>query len=247
MRGRTGDTVYLHGSLEKEARNDLAINAKGTNCAPFPTDLVAFRHPVNEGDWKHYITGFRELTDFVSTTREAVSTIAEIAEPVLKSTMNLDPEILDECPAQWVLPVTMRIFIHLYCLPNNQGLLWLQGKRGLTLRELRDEGSANDVLRLLEQLGSNQEFLSLYLYCEENQISVSHQIRSLRNRLLHRFDRQGQSTKRPHAEEIYKANLRLRKSIHSHSRGLIQSMVIDGRPVQVICQTCQNQSKKPDK
>ena len=211
---------------------------------PLPTELIVLSHPLTEDDWKPYILNFHEMTDTSSTFRESLKTVTEIAEPILKSTIEIEVEDLDDYPARWVIAITRAIFIHLYIAPDNKAIQWLQGKCELSFRELKAEGIINEVNRLLTRLNSDQEFLALYLYCERNQIDVSHQLKSIRNRLLHPLGKNGHPNDRPRFGELYKANLRLRQSIHAHAQGLIKPVKLEDQLVQIVCGTCQR-SKPP--
>ena len=211
---------------------------------PLPTEPIVLSHPLTQGEWKTYIVNFHEMTDTSSTITESYKTVTEIAEAVLKSTLNIELQDFGDYPTRWVIAITRAIFIHLYCTPDNKGIQWLQEKGNNSAKEMKAEGILNEMDRLVTQVNSDQEFLALYLYCEGNQIDISHQVKSIRNRLLHPLDKNGHPNKRPKFGELYKANLRLRQSIHSHTKGLIKPVKLGNQHVQLVCGTCQR-SKSP--
>ena len=202
-------------------------------------DFIAIAHPINPEGWKPYITNFHELMDRSATIFESFKTFGSITDEILTGTTEIDLETWMDYPATWVNSIIYRIFVHLYCSPDNKGIAWLDEKGSQTYRELKGTELYTEIRRLDTSLCRDEEFLALYRHCELHKIDVSSQVKRIRNRLTHTRNKKGQLSERPTSAQIKEANLRLRRTIHTQDQAIISPVVINDQMTQLKCVTCE--------
>ena len=132
---------------------------------------AAFTHPTTIREWQPF-TGNFELP----TSPSIIEQVTNLILPECRSSvMGL--------PGYCALPLSRAVYVHCYCHPDN----YLAGTEitSILARSLFDDREPE------------RSFLNLYKVCEEFRLSLSDNVRRVRNRAIHPWDTKDRRNKPP--------------------------------------------------
>lgn len=149
---------------------------------------AAFCHPTTVREWQPF-TGSFELP----TLPSIMDLVTDLLLPEYRSSVM-------DLPGNCAVPLSWAVYVHCYCHPDN----YLAGTEitSILARSLFDDREPG------------RSFLNLYRVCEEFRLSLSENVRKIRNRAIHPWDTKGGRNRPPTGREFSEAIQEMRKCIH---------------------------------